>query len=315
MLYRQIITAMLLWVSFSVGSIELSAQENRAYRPDSILYFELPGVDTLGARAIKKITYEYDRQFRPLVCNEFRWDRLSEKWINSNRMRYQYIQNEVIISRFSIDMNFTERPVDKLYYVYNQFPLRIREIRRETSDSASKRITLRERTRYEYDAKDSLLSAETFVASTTFYRKSSMKYQRSNKLWTTEYKEFRETDNNELFTERIEYTRTIGGYRLKKLIHSIDTLKNRTTVVIFDKNGQRLCDSSYSLTPKGSKPLKQYYSIQWYQYNGEHLKGILFLETEAKGSPKRSTKNQWIKYFCRSDSPILVHQPGDVMLP
>lgn len=312
---QQIIRAILLWTCLYMGSFKLSAQENRAYRPDSILYYELLGADTLGARALKKVTYEYDRQFKPIVCNEYRWDRLSEKWINSNRMRYQYIQNEVVISRFSIDMNFKELPVDKLYYLYDQFPYRIREIRKETTDSATKRVTLRERTRFDYDARDSLLSAETYVASTTFFRKSSMNYQRTTKQWTTEYKEFNETDKNELFTERIEYTRSVSGYSMKKSTHSVDTLKNRTTVVVFDKNKYRLCDSSYTMTPKSSKPVKQYQSIQCYQYTGEHLKSILFLETDAKGNPKRSTKNQWIKYFCRNDSPVLVHQPGDVMLP
>lgn len=312
---QHLIRTILLSICYLTGHFKLSAQENRAYRPDSILMYELPGVDTLGARAIKKITYEYDRQYRPLVCNEYRWDRLSEKWINSNRMRYQYMQQEVIISRFSIDMNFKELPIDKLYFLYHQFPLRIREIRRETADSATKRVTLRERTRYEYDARDSLLSTETHVASTTFYRKSGMKYKRTNKQWITEYKEFGEVDNNELFTERIEYTRSANGYSQKKLTHSVDTLKNRTTVVVLDKDRNRVCDSSFSWAAKDSKPTKLYHSIQWYQYTGEHLKSILFLETDAKGAPKRSTKNQWIKYFCRSDSPVLLLQPGDVMLP
>ncbi|QLH44289.1 MAG: hypothetical protein HWD58_00820 [Bacteroidota bacterium] len=67
-------------------------------------------------------------------------------------------------------------------------------------------------------------------------------------------------------------------------------MKNRTTVVVLDKDRNRVCDSSFSWAAKDSKPTKLYHSIQWYQYTGEHLKSILFLETDTKGAPKRSTK-------------------------
>lgn len=288
--------------------VEKSDAQQIVYRPDSIVYYQMFGLDTIGLQALKKIIYEYDLQFRPIVRNEYRFDRISDKWINHRRSTYQYIAQEVVIRNFSINMAFEQIPVDREILIYKIAPFQMLQKRRETYDSVNRSTTLRQQTLFQYE-KDSLTHIDENTLSTTFYKSSQSDIKMSKQILSEEWKEFTELDGLVKQHHKRKYIFQKGQLTQKETLFVSDSNRLKTSVYVYDKTNKLIGDSLYTMSPRQKG--RQYEQVIQYLYDkNDHLQEQRILQTDAKGKAKVSTNNQLIRYYCRKESPILIEPIG-----
>lgn len=274
------------------------------YAPDSIIYYQLPSLDTNKKVPVTKETFTYNQHYVPLEKNFYRWDPLQRQWLHEARYKFLYLKNEIIVEKYTIQNNRNEILIARNLAKTDQNN-RIIETTLLTKDRYSNKHDRRNKYELTY-TNDTLSKVAFFEQGTTFFQQREMNFKYLPLQLIVNEKTFSETAGLVSEIER-QYFFKNKRQNVCKIFDKTTKTLVRTDSFCYHLDSLLATYSIVAPSQQALKPSHDASAITKYDYYlSGHLKSVTKLILDNKQAPKSDYANTLIRYFVNVKSPVSI---------